>query len=81
MLLQSNGPDKIRIPLCSQNMGGPLSGSQTQRPPSQATSVKAEPGSNMGSIASASIVNRVSIFSLKFFSLYSIEHLGTQNHR
>ncbi|XP_055610618.1 period circadian protein isoform X2 [Uranotaenia lowii] len=30
-----------------------------QRPPSQATSVKAEPGSNRGSIASASIVNRV----------------------
>ncbi|XP_062565455.1 period circadian protein isoform X2 [Armigeres subalbatus] len=29
-----------------------------QRPPSQATSVKAEPGSNMGSIASASIANR-----------------------
>lgn len=29
-----------------------------QRPPSQATSVKAEPGSNMGSIASASMVNR-----------------------
>uniref|UniRef100_A0A1B0GP58 Period circadian protein n=1 Tax=Phlebotomus papatasi TaxID=29031 RepID=A0A1B0GP58_PHLPP len=29
-----------------------------QRPPSQATSVKAEPGSNMGSIASASVVNR-----------------------
>ncbi|GAB0092306.1 Period circadian protein [Sergentomyia squamirostris] len=29
-----------------------------QRPPSQATSVKAEPGSNMGSIASASVLNR-----------------------
>ncbi|XP_059620857.1 period circadian protein isoform X2 [Phlebotomus argentipes] len=29
-----------------------------QRPSSQATSVKAEPGSNMGSIASASVVNR-----------------------
>ncbi|XP_065081684.1 period circadian protein [Ochlerotatus camptorhynchus] len=29
-----------------------------QRSPSQATSVKAEPGSNMGSIASASMVNR-----------------------
>lgn len=41
------------------------SGSQSQVltsfqwPPSQATSVKAEPGSNMGSIASASLANRV----------------------
>lgn len=33
--------------------------SQFQRPASQATSVKAEPGSAMGSIASASVVNKV----------------------
>lgn len=33
---------------------------QLQRPSSQATSVKAEPGSGMGSIASASIANKVS---------------------
>lgn len=33
------------------------------RPPSQATSVKAEPGSNVGSIASASVVNRVSVYA------------------
>lgn len=31
-----------------------------QRPASQATSVKAEPGSAVGSIASASVANRVS---------------------
>lgn len=48
------------IPSSSIGGGG---GSQSQqplfqRPPSQATSVKAEPGSNMGSIASASMVNR-----------------------
>lgn len=46
----------------SSSIGGGR-GSQSQqplfqRPPSQATSVKAEPGSNMGSIASASMVNR-----------------------
>lgn len=34
---------------------------QFQRPASQATSVKAEPGSAMGSIASASIANKVSL--------------------
>lgn len=40
-----------------------------QRPPSQATSVKAEPGSNMGSIAS--IVNcRVSILHLYYLYIY-----------
>lgn len=33
---------------------------QLQRPASQATSVKAEPGSGMGSIASASVANKVS---------------------
>lgn len=33
---------------------------QFQRPASQATSVKAEPGSAMGSIASASVANKVS---------------------
>lgn len=38
--------------------GGSQSQHLFQRPPSQATSVKAEPGSNMGSIASASMVNR-----------------------
>lgn len=32
---------------------------QFQRPASQATSVKAEPGSAMGSIASASVANKV----------------------
>lgn len=36
-----------------------LQSSQFQRPASQATSVKAEPGSGMGSIASASVVNKV----------------------
>lgn len=35
---------------------------QFQRPASQATSVKAEPGSAMGSIASASVVNKVRMF-------------------
>lgn len=65
MLLQTSTSGKIRIPLCSQNMtnqtisGGLQVQSLFQRPPSQATSVKAEPGSNMGSIAS--IVNRVCI--------------------
>lgn len=34
---------------------------QFQRPASQATSVKAEPGSAMGSIASASVANKVSL--------------------
>lgn len=33
---------------------------QFQRPASQATSVKAEPGSALGSIASASVANKVS---------------------
>lgn len=41
---------------------GQLSGgSQFQRPASQATSVKAEPGSAVGSIASASVANKVSV--------------------
>lgn len=39
------------------------------RPSSQATSVKAEPGSRIGSIASASVVNKV-IF--KFYQLNSL---------
>lgn len=34
---------------------------QFQRPASQATSVKAEPGSAMGSIASASVANKVGL--------------------
>lgn len=38
------------------------SGLQCDRPSSQATSVKAEPGSRIGSIASASVVNKVSHF-------------------
>lgn len=38
----------------------PLNAPQFQRPASQATSVKAEPGSAMGSIASASVANKVS---------------------
>lgn len=37
--------------------------SQFQRPASQATSVKAEPGSAMGSIASASIANKVTKYT------------------
>lgn len=36
---------------------------QFQRPASQATSVKAEPGSALGSIASASVANKVSTFA------------------
>lgn len=36
-----------------------MAGPQFQRPASQATSVKAEPGSAMGSIASASVANKV----------------------
>lgn len=36
--------------------------SQFQRPASHSTSVKAEPGSAMGSIASASVVNKVTGF-------------------
>lgn len=39
-----------------------------QRPASQATSVKAEPGSIMGSIASASVVNRVSSLTIIFIT-------------
>ncbi|XP_063706364.1 period circadian protein isoform X2 [Culicoides brevitarsis] len=52
--------DKILMPMC-QSLTTQTTGNGTQiqnsfqRPPSQATSVKAEPGSNMGSIAS--IVN------------------------
>lgn len=47
---------------CSQTADGKnsMQQSQTQRPASQATSVKAEPGSTaMGSIASASLANKV----------------------
>ncbi|XP_019867185.1 period circadian protein isoform X2 [Aethina tumida] len=36
-----------------------MAGPQFQRPASQATSVKAEPGSAMGSIASASVANKI----------------------
>lgn len=43
-----------------RNKGCTKPTSQFQRPASQATSVKAEPGSGMGSIASASIANKVS---------------------
>lgn len=46
-----------------------------QRPASQATSVKAEPGSVMGSIASASVANRVSSLTIIFITCY-IEHLS-----
>lgn len=42
----------------NSNSNGPMP--QFQRPASQATSVKAEPGSALGSIASASIANKVS---------------------
>lgn len=42
-----------------RNKCGTKSAPQFQRPASQATSVKAEPGSGMGSIASASIANKV----------------------
>lgn len=45
---------------------------QLQRPSSsQATSVKAEPGSGMGSIASASVANKVSIF-IFFLYIYKV---------
>lgn len=47
--------------------------SQFQRPASQATSVKAEPGSAMGSIASASVVNKVCIYSYNEFGLNSYQ--------
>lgn len=51
---------------------------QFQRPPSQATSVKAEPGSNMGSIASASMVNRVKI---EFLSLQFLVHIRSNRKK
>uniref|UniRef100_A0A336LIJ5 Period circadian protein n=1 Tax=Culicoides sonorensis TaxID=179676 RepID=A0A336LIJ5_CULSO len=56
----SANSDKILLPMCqTSSTQVTISGTQAQnsfqRPPSQATSVKAEPGSNMGSIAS--IVN------------------------
>lgn len=56
--LQQNNVNVISNYVQTENKQSvPLS--QFQRPASQATSVKAEPGSGMGSIASASVVNKV----------------------
>lgn len=47
-------------PELKSSPSGTVTNAQFQRPASQATSVKAEPGSAMGSIASASVANKVS---------------------
>ncbi|XP_066251347.1 period circadian protein [Euwallacea similis] len=58
---------------CDNTLGGSNLVSQCNRPSSQATSVKAEPGSRIGSIASASVVNKaLSECSRKDLGLQSV---------
>ncbi|XP_066142111.1 period circadian protein [Euwallacea fornicatus] len=58
---------------CDNTHGGSNLLSQCDRPSSQATSVKAEPGSRIGSIASASVVNKaLSECSRKDLGLQSV---------
>lgn len=57
----NNASNEHKINQTNNNVPVP----QFQRPASQATSVKAEPGSAMGSIASASVANKVSWCSFK----------------
>lgn len=62
-LICQNGGNTSNEPKINQtNNNVPVP--QFQRPASQATSVKAEPGSAMGSIASASVANKVGAFRL-----------------
>lgn len=61
-LQQVNGTSSNPALQTEHKPGTPVNAPQFQRPASQATSVKAEPGSVMGSIASASVANKVSSF-------------------
>ncbi|XP_018579022.1 period circadian protein isoform X2 [Anoplophora glabripennis] len=58
-LQQVNGLSSSSVLQTEHKPGTPVKAPQFQRPASQATSVKAEPGSAMGSIASASVANKI----------------------
>lgn len=70
---QENVINNTNIIQMEHNKTNTPSTPQFQRPASQATSVKAEPGSAMGSIASASVANKVkSKHIFLYFSISSI---------